>query len=131
MPAARFTLTLPQTSVTYKFTIITNPDYVYLQESGGSILTSGPGDGLGQFTATAAFLTAINAEVPYTYFAYENDCTDPKLATYTILNNSLRFSISGSAPATYTFPVSVSSQIPIPSLIPKYTVIPPSPRKRK
>jgi hypothetical protein len=131
MPASRFTLTLPHTAVTYNFTIIAHPGYVYLQETGKSILTSGPGDGLGQFTATAAFLTAINAEVPYTYFAYENDCTDPKLATYTILNNSLRFSISGLHPATYTFPVSVSSQTPIPSLIPKYTVIPPSPRKLK
>lgn len=131
MPASRFTLTLPQTAVIFSFTIITNPDYVYLQESGNSILTSGPGDGLGQFTATAAFLTAINAEVPFTFFAYENDCTDPKLATYTILNNSLRFSISGPDAATYTFPVSVSALIPIPALIPQYIAIPPSPRRSK
>jgi hypothetical protein len=131
MPASRFTLTLPQTNITYQFTLLTNPDYVYLQESDGSILTSGPGDGLGQFTANSAFLSAINAEVPFTYFAYENDCTDPTLVTYTILNNSLRFSISGTNPATYTFPVSVSGLTPIPSLIPKYTVIPPSPRKLK
>jgi hypothetical protein len=130
MPASRFTLTLPQTSVIYQFTIITNPDYIYLQESGNSILTSGPVNaGLGQFTANSAFLTAINAEVPYTFFAYENDCIDPTLASYTILNNSLRFSISGPAPAIYTIPVVVSSLTPIPSLIPKYTVIPPSPRR--
>ena len=131
MPASRFTLTLPHTNVTYKFTIIAHPGYVYLQESGNSILSSGPGDGLGQFTATSGFLAAVNAEVPHTYFAYENDCTDPTKAAYTILNNALRFSISGPEPASYTIPVYVSGQTPIPSLIPKYMVIPPSPRKLK
>ena len=134
MPASTFTLTLPHTARTYIFQYITAPDYVYLQEAGGSILTSGPvseGGGIGQFTANSAFLTAINEEVPFTYFAYENDCTDPKLANYTILMNSIQFRITGSILDTYTIPVSITNLMPISPLIPKYSATPPGPRRPK
>lgn len=128
MPAFSFILTLPHTSVTYSFTLITQPDYAYIQDPIGSILTSKFVEDGVEFTANIFFLDAINAEVPHTYFAYENNCTDPANATYRLHLPSQRLILSIPGDIDYYIPVVTTELKPIASLSPKYTIVPPSPR---
>jgi len=128
MPASTFTLTLPHTSATYSFTLITQPEYAYIQDPIGSILTSKPIEDGVEFTADVFFLTAINAEVPHTYFAYENNCTDPANATYGLLFSSRQLIVSVAGDMDYYIPVTLTELKPLASLVSTHMSVPAGPR---
>jgi hypothetical protein len=128
MPASTFTLTLPHTSVSYSFTLITQPEYAYIQDPIGSILTSKSFGEDVEFTANVFFLAAINAEVPYTFFAYENNCTDPANATYRLLLSSKQLIVSVAGDMDYYIPVVMTELKPIASLVSTHMTVPAGPR---
>jgi hypothetical protein len=131
MPASTFILTLPHTSVSYSFTLITQPGYAYIQDPIGSILTSKPFGEDVEFTANTFFLMAINAEVPHTFFAYENNCTDPANAIYRILFSSRQLIVSVAGDMDYYIPVTLTELKPITSLVSTHMTVPAGPRRIK
>jgi hypothetical protein len=132
MPASLFTVTLPRTNVEFSFQYIRHDSYIYLQDTGNSILTSTVSasvSSLVQFTANDLFLSHINAEIPYKYFAYEEEtvCKDPGRVKYTLFDKKLEIAIQGDM--SYFIPITMSAFTDIPSVNPVYTRPPPGPRK--